>query len=118
MLLRLFAKRETLALLYTNLKTGNTIFPALRPGPDVQQKEILGAFWGFYSDASSSMAIPGVTEFSLARDSYRFYARYIDMLTFFRTDGIHRLYLLLANEATLNDVPLIAMDVLKNLKAF
>ena len=31
-LLRLYAKRETLAMLYHNIKTGNVIFPQLRPG--------------------------------------------------------------------------------------
>ncbi|KAJ3035112.1 hypothetical protein HDV00_004334 [Rhizophlyctis rosea] len=52
-LLRLFAKRETLAMLYHNIKTGNTIFPQLRPGPEVQQREILSSFWSFFSDARS-----------------------------------------------------------------
>ncbi|KAJ3214930.1 hypothetical protein HDU67_001018, partial [Dinochytrium kinnereticum] len=40
-LLRLFAKRETLAMLYHNIKTGCTVFPQLRPGPEVQQREIM-----------------------------------------------------------------------------
>lgn len=50
-LLRLFAKRETLAMLYHNVKSGNTIFPQLRPSPEVQQKEILSNFWFFFSEA-------------------------------------------------------------------
>ncbi|KAJ1562613.1 hypothetical protein HK096_006973 [Nowakowskiella sp. JEL0078] len=50
-LLRQFARRETLAMLYHNIKTGCTIFPQLRPGPEVQQNEILQSFWGFFCDA-------------------------------------------------------------------
>ncbi|KAJ3194590.1 hypothetical protein HK101_002347 [Irineochytrium annulatum] len=62
-LLRLFAKRETLAMLYHNIKTGSTIFPQLRPGPDVQQREIMSSFWGFFCDAvmaSESVSSDGV----------------------------------------------------------
>ncbi|KAI8618393.1 hypothetical protein BC830DRAFT_1226878 [Chytriomyces sp. MP71] len=84
-LLRLFAKRETLAMLYHNIQTGHTVFPQLRPGPDVQQKEILGTFWGFFYNASSTLKIPGVSEFSITRDQYRFYAR---------SEGVHKLYVL------------------------
>ncbi|KAJ3300330.1 hypothetical protein HK104_001748 [Borealophlyctis nickersoniae] len=108
-LLRLFAKRETLAMLYHNIKTGCTIFPQLRPGPDVQQKEILSSFWGFFSDASANLKIPGVTEFSISRDQYRFYAR---------SEGVHKLYILLATESVASEsVPSIASDVLRNLRA-
>eukprot|EP00842_Homolaphlyctis_polyrhiza_P004704 jgi/Hompol1/5234/HPOL_004264-RA len=103
-LLRSFAKRETLAMLYSNIKTGLTIFPALRPGPDVQQKEILGAFWAFFSDASTALRISGVTEFSMCRDSYRFYAR---------CEGIHKLFVLLTNDSSSVDAPSIAADILK-----
>jgi len=47
-LLRMFAKRDVFALLYVNIKTGNTIFPQIRPGPEIQQKEIINIFWDFY----------------------------------------------------------------------
>ncbi|TPX51606.1 hypothetical protein SeLEV6574_g00178 [Synchytrium endobioticum] len=50
-LLRMYAKRETLAMLYHNIKTGTSIFPQLRPGPEVQQKEIMNSFWTFFSEA-------------------------------------------------------------------
>ncbi|KAI9102819.1 hypothetical protein DFS34DRAFT_610651 [Phlyctochytrium arcticum] len=109
-LLRLFAKRETLAMLYHNIKTGCTIFPQLRPGPEVQQKEILSSFWGFFSDASASLRVPGVTEFSIIRDQYRFFAK---------SEGVHKLYILLATDSVSSEaVPSIAADVLKNLRAF
>ncbi|KAJ3350792.1 hypothetical protein HDU83_009421 [Entophlyctis luteolus] len=75
LLLRLFAKRETLAMLYHNIQTGWTIFPQLRPGPDVQQKEVLHTFWSFFYNASSSLKIPGVVEFGVTKDQYRFFAR-------------------------------------------
>ncbi|KAJ3326460.1 hypothetical protein HDU76_012907 [Blyttiomyces sp. JEL0837] len=109
-LLRLFAKRETLAMLYHNIKTGCTIFPQLRPGPEVQQKEILNAFWGFFSDASTSLKVPGVTEFSVSRDQYRFYAR---------SEGVHKLYILLATESVSSEaVPSVVAETLKNLRTF
>ncbi|TPX72662.1 hypothetical protein SpCBS45565_g00056 [Spizellomyces sp. 'palustris'] len=116
-LLRLFAKRETLAMLYHNIKTGCTIFPQLRPGPDVQQREILSSFWGFFSDArltdrtsSASLRVPGVTEFSITRDQYRFYAR---------SEGVHKLYILMATDSVSSEaIPSIASDVLRNLRTF
>ncbi len=70
-MLRLFAKRETLAMLYHNTKSGQTLFPQLRPGPEVQQKEILDSFWSFFS---SSLQISGLNQFSICKDQYRFYA--------------------------------------------
>lgn len=73
-LLRLFAKRETLAMLYHNIKTGQTIFPLLRPGPDIQQKEIMDSFWSFFS---SNLQVPGLNQFSLCKDQYRFYGWYV-----------------------------------------
>ena len=51
MLLRQFAKRETLAMLYVNSRTGRILFPQLRPGPEIQQQEIMDAFWWFYNEA-------------------------------------------------------------------
>ncbi|KAI8803458.1 hypothetical protein BJ742DRAFT_683162 [Cladochytrium replicatum] len=84
-LLRLFAKRETLAMLYHNIRTGCTIFPQLRPGPDVQQKEIMSSFWAFFSDASYCLKVPGTTECSTTRDQYTFYAR---------SEGVHKLFVL------------------------
>ncbi|KAI9006127.1 hypothetical protein BC832DRAFT_620970 [Gaertneriomyces semiglobifer] len=109
-LLRLFAKRETLAMLYHNIKSGCTIFPQLRPGPDVQQKEILTSFWGFFSEASASLRVPGVTEFSTTRDQYRFYAR---------SEGVHKLYILMAADSVSSEVvPSIASDVLRNIRTF
>ncbi len=47
----MFAKRETLAFLYHNIKTEETIFPNLRPGPEEQHQEILTLFWHFFADA-------------------------------------------------------------------
>ncbi|KXS20876.1 hypothetical protein M427DRAFT_93983, partial [Gonapodya prolifera JEL478] len=79
-LLRLYAKRETLAMLYHNIKTGHVIFPQLRPAPEVQQREILNSFWAFFGDASAAMRIPGMTEFSLHRDQYRFYSRCVSAI--------------------------------------
>jgi hypothetical protein len=38
-------------MLYHNIKSGNTVFPQLRPGPEVQQKEILSTFWNFFAEA-------------------------------------------------------------------
>ncbi|KAJ3005885.1 UNVERIFIED_CONTAM: hypothetical protein HDU68_004361, partial [Siphonaria sp. JEL0065] len=109
-LLRLFAKRETLAMLYHNIQTGNTIFPQLRPGPDVQQKEILSSFWGFFYNASSTLKIPGVSEFSIAKDQYRFYAR---------SEGVHKLYVLFSTDAvSAESVPSIAGEILKNVRGY
>jgi hypothetical protein len=51
LLLRLFAKRETLAMLYHNIKTEITIFPSLRPGPEQQQQEILAEFYNFFAES-------------------------------------------------------------------
>ncbi|KAJ3110017.1 hypothetical protein HK100_003176 [Physocladia obscura] len=99
-LLRLFAKRETLAMLYHNIQTGHTIFPQLRPGPDVQQKEILRSFWGFFYNASSTLRIPGVSEFSITRDQYRFYAR-------FATDAVSS-----------ESVQAIANEIMKNVRGY
>ncbi|KAJ1334444.1 hypothetical protein BSLG_007599 [Batrachochytrium salamandrivorans] len=106
-LLRLYAKRETLAMLYTNSKTGATLFPELRPGPDIQHKELMEAFWGFFSNASTALCIPGVTEFSICRDLYRFYAK---------CEGIHKLYVLFSSETSFTDAPVLASDILKNVK--
>ena len=69
-LLRLFAKRETLVMLYHNIKTGVTIFPQLRPGPEIQQREILETFWTFFS-----LQVSGLHSFCASRDQYRFYSR-------------------------------------------
>ncbi|KAK5667362.1 hypothetical protein QVD99_005968 [Batrachochytrium dendrobatidis] len=106
-LLRLYAKRETLAMLYNNTKTGATLFPELRPGPEVQQKEILNAFWTLFSDASNALRVSGVTEFSICKELYRFYAR---------CEGIHKLYVLFSSETSFMDVPNAATEILKNIK--
>ncbi|KAI8897677.1 hypothetical protein BC833DRAFT_592690 [Globomyces pollinis-pini] len=106
-LLRLFAKRETLCLLYHNIKTGNTLFPTLRPGPELQQQEILKEFWTSFAEASIHLKSPGVKEFSIVRDSYRFFAK---------SEGIHKIYLLLANESISTDGNQIAMDVLRSVR--
>ena len=54
-LMRTFAKRETIAFLYHNLKSGLTIFPAPRSGPALHKAELLGVFWLFYADAVYSI---------------------------------------------------------------
>lgn len=109
-LLRLFAKRETLAMLYHNIKTGCTVFPQLRPGPDVQQKDIMHSFWNFFCEASGNMKIPGITEFSISRDQHKFYAR---------SEGVHLLYVLYAAESVgSNSVAQISSEILKNIKAY
>jgi hypothetical protein len=64
-------------LLYHNLKTGITIFPSLRAAPETQQTELINTFWTFFSDAGLSLRLPGVQEFSVVKDRYRFYAMYI-----------------------------------------
>lgn len=94
-------------MLYQNVKTGNTVFPQLRPGPEVQQKDILNTFWSFFSEASEALNHPGVYEYSVGRDIYRFFAR---------SEGIHKLYLLLSADCGPCDI--VAQDILKSLKAF
>ncbi|KAJ3074851.1 hypothetical protein HDU98_010031 [Podochytrium sp. JEL0797] len=109
-LLRLFAKRETLCMLYHNIQTGHAIFPQLRPGPDVQQKEILNSFWTFFYTASATLKVPGVSEFSLTKDQYRFYAR---------SEGVHKLYILFSTDAVSSEsVPSIASDILKSVGSY
>lgn len=116
-------------MLYFNAKSGTTIFPALRPGPDVQQKEIISSFWGFFSDASSALRAPGVTEYSISKDSYRFFARFtlsfhfllwFDLLKqcngFVRTEGVHKLFIMLTGDTPSADVSQIAAEILKNVK--
>ncbi|RKO92006.1 hypothetical protein BDK51DRAFT_26666 [Blyttiomyces helicus] len=99
-LLRLFAKRETLAMLYHNIKTGCTIFPQLRPGPDVQQKEIMASFWTLFSEATKSAADGS------------------DVAAIQRSEGVHKLYILLATESVSSEsIPSIAMDILRNARA-
>jgi hypothetical protein len=83
--MRMFAKRETLVMLYHNIKSGYAVFPQLRPGPELQQKEILNTFWWFYSEAGPTVNTPGVSEYSITRDHYRFVVR---------MDGVHHLYVL------------------------
>jgi len=94
-------------MLYHNIKTGNTIFPQLRPSPEVQQKEILNNFWSFFSEASASLRQPGMTEYSVSKDMYRFYAR---------SEGVHKLFLLLSSDAVSPDQ--IASEILKNLRNY
>ena len=106
-LLRTFAKRETLAMLYHNVKTGTTLFPNLRAGAEVQQRELLDVFWGFFSDANTALRIPGVAEYSIVKDGYRFYAK---------SETVHKLYLLLGNESLAESPAVIANEVLKNIK--
>jgi hypothetical protein len=69
-LLRLFAKRETLALVYHNLKTGQVLSPQLRACPENQQRDILDTFWKCFAGQGS----PGMAEYSITRGLYRFYA--------------------------------------------
>lgn len=109
-LLRLFAKREALCLFYHNVKTGHTISPQLRYCSEIQHQEITGVFWSCFCEASRFLAVPGIKEFSLIKDQYRFYAR---------SESIHRIYLLLANDSiSAESVPAISNEVLRNLKAY
>jgi hypothetical protein len=84
-----------------------SLFPQLRPGPDIQQREILNAFWSFFSDASAILRSPGVKEYTIGRDMYKFYAR---------GEGVHRIYLLLTLDAGQPD--LVANEVLKSIRNF
>jgi hypothetical protein len=76
MSLRLFAKRDTLALLYHNTKTGLVIYPDLRAAPDAQQREIQTVFWQVYGQCAQAFSMAGVNEFGVGKDSFRFYGRY------------------------------------------
>ncbi|TPX34190.1 hypothetical protein SmJEL517_g03057 [Synchytrium microbalum] len=105
-LLRMYAKRETLAMLYHNIKTGTSIFPQLRPGPEVQQKEIMNSFWTFFSEAVSNLSVAGVTEWSISRDQYRFYAR---------SEGIHKLYVLFTAESMSAPSANVASEILQSI---
>ncbi|KAI8907174.1 hypothetical protein EDD86DRAFT_208924 [Gorgonomyces haynaldii] len=107
-LLRTYAKRETLAMLYHNMRTGITVFPQLRAGPESQQRELIEIFWSLYSEVSAAMRVPGVTEFSIVKDSYRFYCK---------SETVHKLYLLLGNESLTEHPSVIANDVLKHVKS-
>lgn len=83
--LRFFTKRETLAMLYCNTKTGSVIFPQLRAAPPNIQDEILDIFWWGYNATNRTTNIKGITELQLKRGEYTFHAW---------LDGIHQLYIL------------------------
>lgn len=121
-MLRTFVKRETLALLYHNMKSRYTIFPNLRPASDSQQKEILDEFWTYYGDAIVHINSNGIQEYTVTRDSYRFYCKYVFLFFMIngigRSEGIHRIYLLLSNDALISEPSQIAADALKNIKLF
>ena len=111
MALRLFAKRETLCMLYRNTKTQVVVMPVLRPGPEMLHKEIQGCFWRCFCDAMQSMQVAmvqgsgtTVTEYSCVRDGYRFYTK---------VDGVHQLFLLLGG-TSLDQVAGVYKDVLKS----
>lgn len=74
MLLRVFANRDTLVLFYQNIKTGLTLFPSLRPGPEIQQKEIMEAFYSFFC---GHMSLPGTSSYTVTKDGYRYYGLYV-----------------------------------------
>eukprot|EP01137_Pigoraptor_chileana_P000237 Opistho-2@36072 len=92
LLLRHFATRDTVAFVYHNIRTGVTVAPELRPGPDVEKKLTLRAFWRCFADASPLLAEGGITDFGLTRDGYRFIAR---------LDGIHEMYVLYPSKPTI-----------------
>ncbi|ORX56061.1 hypothetical protein BCR36DRAFT_346632 [Piromyces finnis] len=109
-LLRLFAKREVFALLYINIKTGNTIFPKLRPGPEIQQREIINIFWNFYHQTCSLIKIPGVNEISITKDQYRFYAK---------TENMHRIFILFSSEYIKpENIDTATNEILRNIKFY
>lgn len=109
-LLRLFAKREVFALLYVNIKTGNTIFPQLRPGPEIQQREIINIFWNFYYQTCSFIKIPGVNEISINKDQYRFYAK---------TESVHRIFILYSSEFIKpENIVTTTNEILRNIKYY
>lgn len=107
-------KRETLALLYHNIKTETTIFPSLRPGTESQQSEILQEFWTCFGDASVLMSAGGVSEYTVVRDNYRFYSRF--GWVYGRTEGVHRVYLLFANDSLASEPAQIASEALRSIK--
>jgi hypothetical protein len=57
-------------LFYQNLKTGLTLFPTLRPGPEIQQKEIMEQFYNFFY---GHMSLSETTSFTATKDGYRYY---------------------------------------------
>ncbi|ORY37531.1 hypothetical protein LY90DRAFT_672795 [Neocallimastix californiae] len=109
-LLRMFAKRDVFALLYVNIKTGNTIFPQIRPGPEIQQKEIINIFWDFYYQTCSLIKIPGVNEISINKDQYRFYAK---------TENVHRIFILFSSEFIKpENIISTTNEILRNIKFY
>lgn len=99
-LLRLFAKRETLAMLYHNSKTHQTLFPTLRPSSDDHQRLILDTFWNLYAEASVKIN-SGTSEYSLVKEDFKFYAQ---------SEGSEQIYLLFSMESLSRDPSQIAAE--------
>eukprot|EP00033_Pygsuia_biforma_P002897 GCRY01003195.1.p1 GENE.GCRY01003195.1~~GCRY01003195.1.p1 ORF type:complete len:409 (-),score=67.99 GCRY01003195.1:331-1557(-) len=91
LLLRHFAGRDVLVLIFHNTRTGAVYSPQLRPGPSVEKMQIQKAFWWFFTQVSQLQS----SEFNqvrLEKDLYKFVAT-----TF--PQGL-TLYLMFSNEST------------------
>eukprot|EP00128_Syssomonas_multiformis_P010918 Colp12_sorted_trinity150504_noHs@27307 len=88
-LLRHYATREAILFVYFNQRTGVVVAPQLRPGPAVEQKQAAAAFWWFFAHASSLLSSSGLSDLSMTRDGFRFYAR---------SDGVHQMFVLFSEQ--------------------
>lgn len=108
--LRQFAKRDTLALLYHNVKTGLTLMPTLRPGPEAQNVEIMRGLMSCINECSPHLAVPGTSDWLVYRRQHLYFAR---------TDGVDRLFILISltnGTMSVDDVFKKADDIIKSIR--
>ncbi|KAJ1498119.1 hypothetical protein HMI54_012949 [Coelomomyces lativittatus] len=91
-LLRQFARREVLLLLYLHTKTGAVVFPRPRPLPESQIKEVYSIFWSLFGECKSLLSIQGTRDITVCRDYYRFYAEIdtdYELFLLFTAEGVN-----------------------------
>lgn len=87
------------------------MFPSLRPGPEIQQKEIMQAFYNFFC---GQMSLSGTSSYTVTKDGYRYYALYF-LVSYFRSSGVDRLHLLFPETVPLESLELKSLEILKGI---
>ena len=104
-LLRHFTGQDTVAFVFTHIRSRFTVAPSPRPGPASETRKAMQTFHWFYSRASSVTAQAAMSNLLLSHDGYSFHSTLKDDV------ALHVLY---ADTVKMEDVETLSAEIIAN----